>query len=88
MKNEKLQVYVDYTDLNKACLKDSFSILGIDQLVDTTTRYELLTFINALGYYQIPMYPNDKEKTSFIIEKRMYCYKVMLFGLKNVGATY
>ena len=30
----------------------------------------------------------DEEKTSFITEKRTYCYKVMPFGLKNVGATY
>ena len=30
----------------------------------------------------------DNIKTAFIIEWGMYCYKVMPFGLKNVGATY
>ena len=29
-----------------------------------------------------------KKKTSFIIEKGTYCYKIMPFGLKKVGATY
>ena len=27
-------------------------------------------------------------KANFTIEWRIYCYMVMLFGLKNVGATY
>ena len=34
------------------------------------------------------MYPVDKEKTSFITDQGTYCYRVMPFGLKNVGVTY
>ena len=30
----------------------------------------------------------DQEKTSFVTSQGLFCYKVMLFGLKNVGATY
>ena len=33
--NEKWRICIDYIDLNKTCLKDSFPILRIDQLVDT-----------------------------------------------------
>ena len=34
------------------------------------------------------MYPPDIEKTSFIIERKLYCYNIMPSGLKNVGVTY
>ncbi|GFS40591.1 hypothetical protein Acr_00g0069450 [Actinidia rufa] len=40
------------------------------------------------GKWRIKMYPPDIEKTSFITEQGLYCYKVMPFGLKNAGATY
>ena len=30
----------------------------------------------------------DQEKTSFVTNQGLFCYKVMPFGLKNVGATY
>ncbi|XP_022881041.1 uncharacterized protein LOC111398358 [Olea europaea var. sylvestris] len=39
------------------------------------------------GYNQIPMFRSDEEATSFITDKGLYCYKVMPFELKNVGAT-
>jgi hypothetical protein len=46
----------DFTELNKACLKDSFPLPRIDALVDSTARYGLLNFMDAfLGYNQIYM---------------------------------
>ena len=38
------------------------------------------------GYNQIKMDEADQEKTSFIISQVLFCYKVMPFGLKNVGS--
>ena len=34
------------------------------------------------------MHPEDQKKTSFIIDRGLYCYKVMSFGLKNARAMY
>ena len=42
---------VDFTDLNKAYPKDSFPLPQIDQLVDSTARHKLLTFMDAFSGY-------------------------------------
>jgi hypothetical protein len=87
--NSKWRMFVDFTDLNKACPKDSFPLPRIDQLVDSTAGHKLLTFMDVFsGYYQIMMDEGDQEKTSFITSKGLFCYKVMPFKLKNAGATY
>ncbi|KAL5777700.1 hypothetical protein ACOSP7_010626 [Xanthoceras sorbifolium] len=88
-KNGKWRICVDFTDLNKACPKDGFPLLKIDQLVDATIGHELLSFMDAYsGYNQIKMHALDEEKTTFTTYQGLYCYTVMPFGLKNVGATY
>ena len=80
---------VDYTGLNKACLKDSFPLPCIDQVVDSTSRCETLCFLDAYsGYHQIMMKESDQLATSFITPFRSFCYIIMLFGLKIAGATY
>ena len=85
----KWRMCVDFTNLNKACPKDSFPLPRIDQLMDSTAEHKLLTFIDAFsGYNQIRMAKKDQEKTTFITSQGLYCYKVMPFGLKNAGATY
>ena len=87
--NGKWRICVDFTDLNTACLKDSFPLPRIDQLVDSTARHKLLTFMDAFsGYNQIQMAEEDQEQTAFIISQGLYYYRVMPFGLKNAGATY
>jgi len=80
---------VNFTDLNKACPKDSYPLPDIDSLVDNASGCRLLSVLDAFsGYNQIRMHPRDESKTTFMKELSTYCYKVMPFGLKNVGATY
>ena len=58
--NGKWRMCVDFTDLNKACPKDSFPLPRIDQLVDSTSGHKLLMFMDAfLGYNQIKMVEED-----------------------------
>jgi len=85
----KWRMCVGFTDLNKACPKDSYLLPSIDALVDSASGCEMLSFLDAVsGYNQIKMHPRDEGKTAFMTETCSFCYKVMPFGLKNAGATY
>jgi hypothetical protein len=54
---------VDYTDLNKHCPKDPFGLPRIDQVVDSTARCSMLSFLECYsGYHQISLAKEDKEK--------------------------
>ena len=87
--NGKWRMCIDFTDLNKACLKNSYPLPRIDTLVNSTVRNQLLSFMDTFsGYNQIKMEEDDQEKTSFVTSQGLFCYKVMPFGLKNARVTY
>ncbi|XP_028104738.1 uncharacterized protein LOC114303787 [Camellia sinensis] len=58
--NGKWRLCVDYSNLNRACPKDSYPLPRIDLLVDATVGHQMLSFIDAFsGYNQILMHPAD-----------------------------
>ena len=80
---------VDYIDLNKHCAKDPFGLPRIDEVVYSTARCELLSFLDYYSsYHQITLNADDQIKTSFITPFGAYCYTTMSFVLTNAGATY
>ena len=88
-KNYKCRLCINFTDINKACPKDSFPLPRIDLIVDATAGHELLSFMDTFSCYnQISMDPNNQEKTSFVTRQGTYYYRVTPFELKNAGATY
>jgi hypothetical protein len=87
--DESWRMCIDYISLNKACPKDEYPLLRICQIVDSTTSYELLSFLDAYsGYHQISLVIDDEEKTTFITSFGIFCYTKMAFGPKNGGAIY
>ena len=67
--NGKWRMCVDFTDINKACLKDSYPLPSIDALVDSASGCKMFSFLDAFsGYNQIKMHPRDECKMAFMIE--------------------
>ena len=87
-KTGQWRMCVDYTSLNKACPKDRFPLPRIDQIIDSTSGCEILSFPDAYsGYHQIAMKESDQLATSFITPFGSYYYVLMPFGLKNAGGN-
>jgi hypothetical protein len=69
---------IDYTSLNKACLNVEYPLPCICQIVDSTTSYELLSFLDAYSdYHQISLALDDEEKIAFITLFGIFCYTKM-----------
>jgi hypothetical protein len=87
--NGKLRMCIDYTSLNKACPKDPYPLPRIDQIMDSTSGCDLLSFLDAYsGFHQIQMSREDRKLTAFVTVDGLYCYVVMPYGLKNVLLTF
>ncbi|KAM6567285.1 hypothetical protein CsatA_026413 [Cannabis sativa] len=60
--NGTWRVCIAFTDPNKASPKDCFPLPRIDQMVDATSGFKLLSFMDAYsGYNQIKMHVADQE---------------------------
>ena len=57
-------------------------------MIDATAGYERLNFLDAYSKYNQTLLVEDREKTAFVTERGIYCFKGMPFGLKNAGETY
>jgi hypothetical protein len=87
--NGKLRMCIDYTSLNKACPKDPYPLPRIDQIMDSTSGCDLLSFLDAYsGFHQIRMAREDRKHATFVTVDGLYCYVVMPYGLKNALPTF
>ena len=62
-KNGKMRMCIDFTNLNKACIKDSFPLPRIDASVDKEAGCQRFSLLYCfLGYHQIWLKKKTKER--------------------------
>jgi transposase InsO family protein len=80
---------IDFRKVNGITKKDSYPLPRIDDALDTLYGSSYFSSIDLRsGYWQIPMKPDDKEKTAFLTPDGLYHFNVMPFGLCNAPATF
>ncbi|GJZ77471.1 reverse transcriptase domain-containing protein [Tanacetum coccineum] len=83
------RVCIDYHKLNEATTKDHFPLPFMDQMLERLAGNKYFCFLDGFsGYFQIPIDPNDQEKTTFTCPFGTYAYRRMPFGLCNAPATF
>ncbi|GJT80011.1 reverse transcriptase domain-containing protein [Tanacetum coccineum] len=83
------RVCIDYRKLNEATRKDHFPLPFMDQMLERLAGNEFYCFLDGFsGYFQIPIDPQDQEKTTFTCPYGTFAYRRMPFGLCNALGTF
>ncbi|GJY75895.1 reverse transcriptase domain-containing protein, partial [Tanacetum coccineum] len=83
------RVCIDYRKLNEATRKDHFPLPFMDQMLERLAGNEFYYFLDGFsGYFQIPIDPQDQEKTTFTCPYGTFAYRRMPFGLCNAPGTF
>ncbi|GJV22648.1 reverse transcriptase domain-containing protein [Tanacetum coccineum] len=83
------RVCIDYRKLNEATRKNHFPLPFMDQMLERLAKNEFYCFLDGFsGYFQIPIDPQDQEKTTFTCPYGTFAYRRMLFGLCNALGTF
>ncbi|GJU55601.1 reverse transcriptase domain-containing protein [Tanacetum coccineum] len=83
------RVCIDYRKLNDATHKDHFPFPFMNQMLERLTGNEYYCFLDGFsGYFQIPIDPQDQEKTTFTCPYGTLAYRHMPFGLCNASSTF
>ncbi|GJS24373.1 reverse transcriptase domain-containing protein [Tanacetum coccineum] len=80
---------IDYRKLNDVTRKDHFHLPFMDQMLERLAGNEFYCFLDGFsGYFQIPIDPQDQEKTTFTCPYGTFAYRQMPFGLCNAPGTF
>ncbi|GJR48528.1 reverse transcriptase domain-containing protein [Tanacetum coccineum] len=83
------RVCIDYRKLNEATRKDHFPLPFMDQMLERLAGNEYYCFLDGFsGYFQIPIDPNDQEKTTFTclpITERLLIARIPLVYCNALG---
>ena len=72
---------IDYRKLNAATRKDHFPLPFIDQMLERLANHPYYCFLDGYsGFFQIPIHPNDQEKTTFTVPMGLLLINECLLG--------
>nr|GEU59910.1 reverse transcriptase domain-containing protein [Tanacetum cinerariifolium] len=83
------KIHEERRKLNDATRKDHFPLPFMDQMLERLAGNENYCFRDGFsGYFQIPIDPQDQEKTTFTCPYGTFAYRRMPFGLCNAPGTF
>jgi hypothetical protein len=88
---DRIQVCIDFHNLNKATPKDEYPMPIADMLINNASRHQVISFLDGnASYNQIFMAEEDMPKMAFCCPDfiGLFEWVVMSFGLKNAGTIY
>ena len=88
-KDGSMRLCIDYRQLNKVTIKNRYSLLRIDDLMDQLVGARVFSKIDLRsGYHQIKVKDEDMQMTAFRTRYGHYAYLVMPFGVTNAPGVF
>ena len=88
-KDGTMRLCIDYRKLNSITKKDAHPLFRIEDIFDTFSGSKCFSTLDlAMGYHQVEVHPDDREKTPFSTPFGLFQYNVMPFGLATAPATF
>lgn len=79
----------DFKALNAVSKKDAYPMPRIDEIYENLSQATVFSKLDLLkGYYQIRLHPDDREKTAFRFEGKLYQFKRVPMGLHSAPQTF
>jgi hypothetical protein len=84
-----LRFCVDYRKLNAITVPDTYPLPRMDECIDSLGEAAIFTTLDCnSGYWQIPVDPADRDKTTFTSHYGIYRFIRLPFGLRNAPGTF
>ena len=84
-----LRFCIDYRRVNANNARDTYPLPRLDECIDSLGDASVFKTLNCNScYWQIPVAPQDRDKTTFTCHAGTYGYRRMPFGLTNAPAAF
>ena len=89
-KDGSMRMCVDFRQLNKRTIKDSYALPRIEEILDALAGSKYFTVLDMkMGYHQVEVLEEHKQRTAFTVGPLgFYEYNRLPFGMVNAPATY
>ena len=88
-KDGSLRFCIEYQRVNAKMVPDAYPLPRIDDCLDSLGDAKICKTLDCTaGYCQVPVAPENRDKTTFTSYLGTFRYKRMPFGLRNAPATF
>lgn len=88
-KNDRWRACVDYCRLNQITILDQYPIPHLQDFIHHLHECTVFTTLGLTqAYYQVPVAPENKAKTTVIISFGLFQFNAMIFDLCNAAQSF